>query len=118
MSDAQQALDRLDAHAAELEQLSGLLIKVQRELEPVEAEYQEFVDSFEIGMYNRMLESGDRLPSEALRLKLARHDMPPELLGRREGLCRKRERLVSRIADLKAVVSAERSILSALKEAV
>ena len=41
--------------------------------------------------------------------------MAPELLGRHDGLVHKRERMRKRISDLRLVIEAERSILSALK---
>jgi hypothetical protein len=112
-----EALDRLDAHAKELDTLSRGLAEVQRQLEPVEVNYQAFVDDFEVGLYLKSeQEDGPRLPSEAMRLKLARRAMAPELLGKRDGLIRKRDRMAKRIDDLSRVCNAERSILSALKE--
>lgn len=116
MSTPQEALGRLEAHAQELDRLSRALAQVQRDLEQTEIEYQRHVDDYELGLYFKSeQEDGPRLPSEALRLKLARRAMDPELLGRRDGLVRKRDRLKQRIADLKAIVESERSILSALK---
>lgn len=112
----QQALARLDGHAAELGKLSDALLKVNQALDTADPEYQEFIDSYEVGLYLRSeAENGPKLPSEAMRLKLARREMPPEILGRRDGLVRKRERIKQRISDLKAEIEAERSILSALK---
>ena len=112
----QEALDRLDAHSRELGDLSGALLEINRRLDDVEREYQAFVDDFEVGLYLRSEEpDGPRLPSEAMRIKLARREMSPELLGRRDLLVRKRERIRQRISDLKAEIEADRSILSALK---
>ena len=79
-------------------------------------EYQAFVDNYEVGLYLKSeADGGPKLPSEAMRLKLARREMAPDLLGARDGLARKRERIKQRIADLKSEIEAERSILSALK---
>jgi len=111
-----EALDRLDQHARELGDLSTALMEVSRRLEEVDREYQRFVDDFEIGLYLKSEEeNGPKFPSEAMRLKLARREMNPEVLGRRDGLERKRERLKQRIGDLKAIVESERSVLSALR---
>lgn len=111
-----EALDRLDGHAQELDTLSRGLAEVQRQLEPIEVEYQTFVDDFEVGLYLKSeVVDGPRLPSEAMRLKLARRAMAPELLGRRDGLIRKRDRMSKRIDDLSRICNAERSVLSALK---
>jgi hypothetical protein len=112
----QQALSRLDDHSIELGKLSGALFEVNQRLETVEREYQDFVDDFEVGLWLKSQEDdGPKLPSEALRSKLARREMAPELLGRRDGLVRKRERIKQRIGDLKMEIEADRSILSALK---
>ena len=111
-----EALDRLDAHAAELDELSRGLAELQRQLEPIEVKYQDFVDAYEVGLYLKSEEDGGpKLPSEAMRLKLARREMAPELLGRRDGLIRKRDRMSKRIDDLARICNAERSVLSALK---
>jgi hypothetical protein len=111
-----QALERLDAHSVELGKLSAALFEVNQRLEAVERDYQEFVDAYEVGLWLKAQEeNGPRLPSEALRLKLARREMAPDLLGRRDGLVRKRDRVKQRIGDLKTEIDADRSILSALK---
>jgi hypothetical protein len=128
MTDIQEAISRLDQHARELQDAASALTKVQRlldgvdehgrqTLQPIDAEYQQFLDSHELGLYRRSLEDPDfKLPAEKLREKLARADMPPELLGRHEALVRKRARLKAQIANLKALIDAERSLLSAQKE--
>lgn len=114
---AQDALGRLDQHARELDSCSNALAELQRALEEVDQEYRAFVDDFEVGLYLQCEADGKRLPSEAMRLKLARRKMAPELLGRRDGLVMRRDRLRQRISDLKTIVDSERSILVALKEA-
>lgn len=82
----------------------------------VEQRYQEFVDRYEVELYVKCQEpDGPKWPSEAMREKLARHEMPAELLGWRDGLTRKRGRLMRRIDDLGKIIGADRSILSALK---
>ena len=110
------AMLKLGEQAEELGDLSGRLADVSRKLEPVEREYTDFVDNHELGLWNRSEdEDGFKLPSAAIRLKLAHQAMPPELLGRYKGLVESRSRLVQRIRDLKAEIEAQRSILSALK---
>ena len=115
MTEVQDAIARLDGYRAELDELSRALNQILRDLEPVEVEYDAFVDEFQIGLYESALAEGSRLPAEAMQVRLARRDMPPGLLGRFEGLRRKRERLKIRIGDLKVCIEAERSILSAEK---
>jgi len=112
-----EATEKLDRLATEMGQLGDKLARVERDLEPVDAEFVRFVDDHELGLYARSIsEDGFKLPSEALRQKLAIQAMPPELYGRRTALVRSRDRLVQRIRTLKVEVEAQRSILSALKE--
>jgi hypothetical protein len=111
--DARTALNRL---AVELGDMSSKLAQVCRDLEPVERDYSAFVDEFEVGLLLRSeSDEGYKLPSAALRLKLAHRKMDPDLLGRYMGLVNSRSRLQQRLRDLKAEIEAQRSILSALK---
>lgn len=117
MTTPQEATGRLSELSAELDGISRNLAGVSRSLEPVEADYRRFVDDFELGLYQRSIdEDGYKLPSEAMRAKLAIRAMPPELFGRYTALVRSRDRMVQRIRDIKTEVEAQRSILSALKE--
>lgn len=128
MNDPLGAKQRLDLHAIELDTLSRGLAAISRLLqgvdeqgEPlsdpgVEKQYQDFVDNFEVGLWLKCQEKdGPRWPSEAMREKLARLEMPAELLGRRDGLIQKRDRMKRRIDELGKVIGAERSLLSAQK---
>lgn len=111
----QDVLQRLDGHALELGRLSAALLKVNRALAEADRDYTSFVDDFETGLWLKTEESGKRLPSAELRVKLARKAMAPELLGHHDGLVMQRDRIRQRIGDLKVIVEAERSVLSALK---
>lgn len=116
MTDVVTTRRRLGEQANELDLLSALLGTVEDALAESEEEYRKFVDDFEIGLYFRSENEDDfRLPSEAMRLKLAHQAMPPEQLGRYMGLVAQRKKHERRIRDLKASVDANRSILSALK---
>ena len=115
-AEAIEARAKLREQAEELAQRSGDLAQVSRELEPIEKQYREFVDDFEIGLWQRSEDEKDfKLPAAALRVKLAHKQMDPALLGRYVGLSHSRERLVQRIRDLKVEIEAQRSIVSALK---
>lgn len=116
MSDVITARGNLNTLALELGSLSTKLAQVSRDLEPVERQYHDFVDEFEVGLLLKSESDEDyRLPSAALRLKLAHRAMDPALLGRYMGLVNSRSRLQQRLRDLKAEVDAQRSILSSLK---
>jgi hypothetical protein len=115
MSDVAACIERLRECADELDTLSRQLHKTERDLEPVEREYQQFVDDYAVGLWKKHQDEGVKLPPEALRLKLAEREMDPALLGRYVGLVMGRKRAEKRIRDLRSAVDAQRSILSALK---
>lgn len=116
MTDAMSIRNKLSEQADKLDDLSKSLGEVEIAFESAEEEYRKFVDDFEIGLYYRSESEDDyKLPSEAMRLKLAHQAMDPEKLGRYMGLSAQRKRYERRIRDLKASVDAHRSILSALK---
>lgn len=112
---AQEAMAKLSGYAADLDKRSRELGQVQRELDPVLDGYADFVESFEADLYRKCEADGTKLPSESLRLILARQEMPEEFRKQHDLLLRRRERLKQRISDLKAAVEAQRSILSAEK---
>lgn len=115
MSEAIEPMLRLETFASELDTLSKQLGATERELVPVEAKYEHLRDSFETGLWEAHVKADAKLPSEAMRLRLFHKQLDPQLLGEHAGLIRKRKRLQERIGALKAAVSAQQSILSALK---
>lgn len=115
MSDVAESIAKLRECAEELDSLSRALHDTEKRLEPIESEYRTFVDNFEVGLWEKHQDQDAKLPSAALRVKLAEKAMPPELLGGYVGLVMARKRAEKRIAGLKATVDAQRSILSALK---
>lgn len=117
-AEALTSLQRLDAVTNELSQRADQLANVERLIEPIERSVQEHIDNYELGLYAASLDGGAKLPSESLRLKLARQDLAlrdAALLGEFEGLRSQRDRLKTRISSLKAEASAQQSILGALK---
>lgn len=116
MTTPSEAIERLQELSSEMDSHAGMLARVERDLEPVARDYEDFVAAHEIGLYEKSTNEAEfRLPSEALRVKLAHRDMPAELYGRFRALTASRRRLEKRIGTLKVSVDAQRSILSALK---
>ncbi len=117
-ADPASVLARLDEHSRELDQLSRDLAQLERDLEPITKLYEDFVDDYETGLWDAHLNDEAKLPSEAMRLKLARRALnasAADVLGRYASLMASRKRIERRIASLKTSVSADQSILSALK---
>ncbi len=126
MAEVIDATNRLDALARELGKRSEELAKAARTLDGyvdangervvgVQEQYEDWMDTFETGLYQKQEEGGSKMPSEAMRERLGRRDMPPQLLGAHRTLLAQRNRLEARIRDIKAEIEAQRSILSALK---
>lgn len=115
MTDVATARAKLTGYGDELDKLSRDLADTCRKLEPVAKEHDAFVAKYEIGLWRKHLETGQKFPSEAMRLKLAHDEMKPELLGEWAALTASRDRMRKRISDLKSSVESQRSILSALK---
>lgn len=124
-ADPTAVMDRLDKLATELDQRSNRLAAGERSLSGydqngehvagVEELYEQWMDTYITGLWAKHIEDGAKLPSEEIRLRLARKDMPPKLLGEYTDLKAQRKRLENRIRDIKTQVEAQRSILSALK---
>lgn len=115
MSTVAEAMQRLDDLSSDLGKLAHTLADVNRALEPVEQEYEQFLDDFETGLWFKHETQDAKLPPKDMRIRLAHKAMKPELLGQYRGLTNKRDRLRKAISDKKADVDAWRSMLSALK---
>lgn len=115
MTDAITVMQRLDDQAAELDYLSKALTETERKLEPAEVAYEEFMAAHEEGLWQRHITDGDKFPPEKLRERMGHRAMDPDLLGRYTALLNSRRRLKDRISAVKAGVSAQQSVLSALR---
>jgi hypothetical protein len=115
MSTPAEAMAELQKLSNELGTLASLLAVVNQKLEPVQVEYEQFLDDFETGLWFKHETQDAKLPSEKMRMRLAHKQMKPELLGQYRGLMDQRDRLRKAISDKKALVDAWRSMLSALK---
>lgn len=114
MIDPGQIMVDLDRYAGELDALTQKFGEIEDRLEPIEAEYDLRRDNAEVGMWDKH-ERGGKLPSAEMREKLARREMPAELLTSRRTLLNERQKLEKESSRIKAAVDAKRSILSALK---
>ena len=109
-------MTKLDDLALELDRRSKELAETERTLEPLEAQYEEFVGDWESSLWNESMHGDTKFPPEKLRLRMAHLAMPREILSAYTTGTAKRKRLEKRIGAVKALVDAQRSILSALKE--
>lgn len=102
----------------ELDNVSKALVQVERELEILEPRYEDFIESFVANLYEDCQDEGVRLPPEDVRKALAHKAMPSDLKAQYRANLATRRRAKSRLADLREIVSAHRSIVSAAKTEV
>lgn len=106
---------KLDEWAMELDALSKMLTDNQRKLEPVMRQYEDAISDEEAAMWQRYEAGEGKWPGEGFRTKLARRKMESDLRDRYDALVAAGARMEARIAILKRLVDAERSVLSAEK---
>ncbi len=116
MADAGAVMNRLDGLAQRLDACSKAGAEAEDALDDLAERYERFVDKYETGLWDTHVNDEAKLPSEAMRLKLAHRAMDPELLGAYMKALRRRKKAEKRVSNLKAAVSAQQSLLSALKE--
>ena len=115
MSDVTDASRTLLQKARELDDLSKRLDEIEIELGPLEAELTEWVEDYQAECWRAHVEDEAKLPSEAIRLSIANRSFDREKYQRILVLRAGRSRRRRRISDLKEIVDAQRSIVSALK---
>jgi hypothetical protein len=99
----------------ELDNVSKALVQVERDLEVLEPRYEDFIESHIAGLWEDAQEGGTKLPPEDVRKALAHKAMPSDLKDQYRANIATRRRAKSRLADLREIVSAHRSIVSAAK---
>jgi len=115
VSDVIDASRTLLQKARELDDLSKRLNEIEMELGPLEAELTEWVEDYQAACWKAHVEDEAKLPSEAIRLSIANRSFDRAKYQRILVLRAGRSRRKRRISDLKEIVDAQRSIVSALK---
>jgi chromosome segregation ATPase len=106
---------RLIAATSELDQISKQLIQIEKVIEVQEPQIEDLIEGYIAALHEECEEAGKRLPPEDVRKALASRSVDPELRrGYRQNLAVRR-RCKSRLADLREIVAAHRSIVSAAK---
>jgi hypothetical protein len=116
MSDVKDSARTLMACAEELNGLSSGMLTVEKELAQIEVEMTVWVEDQQVAMWDRAQnEDGYKLPPEAVRLAIAHRTFEAEKYQRYLTLRAARNRAKQRITDLREIVAAHRSIVSAAK---
>ena len=113
-----ESAERLKAAADELDGLSKSLIVVEKELGKLEVSYRLAVEDFKVALFKASQETGERMPAEDVRNALAHkhfRDHDEDAYTRYLMLRQARERAKGRISDLREIVAAHRSLVSAAK---
>jgi len=114
-----EASQRLIAAADELDGVSKALVDTERQLEPIAVEVDDFIESFVADLWDASIkEDGPKFPPEAVRTALAHRAIDRTLYARYRQLIRARIRAKQRLSDLREIVAAQRSIVSAAKTEV
>jgi hypothetical protein len=115
MSDVAAASRTLMVKAEELDNLSKVLTKTEHELGPLEAELTLHEEAFEATCWDDHVQNDVKLPPQKTREALARRSFDEAKYSRILALRAARTLTKRRIGDLKEIVDAQRSIVSALK---
>ena len=109
-------MHELNELAAEATSLGDKLAKAQRNFEPAERAYDDFVTSFVAGLWQKHLDGEiKRMPGEDIRLALAHKAIPPETYGQYLAWKQSIARLEQALRANRTAIDAKRSVLSALK---
>lgn len=99
----------------ELDNTSKALVQVEKDLEVLEPRYEDFVESFIATLWEDAQAEGTKLPPADVRDALAHKAIPKDLKDSYRANIATRRRAKSRLADLREIVAAHRSIVSAAK---
>lgn len=102
-------------NARELDKLSRHLLKVEQDLADLEIEISEWEEATHTSLWEKHMDDGEKLPAEAIRLALAHQTFDREKYRRYLTLKAQRARGKARISDLREIVAAHRSLVSAAK---
>jgi hypothetical protein len=111
----QEAAARLIAAAEELDRVSKELVRTEFALEQVESEVEDFSEAFVANLWDEHIEREAKFPPEPVREALAHRAMDKQLYARYRACKRARTRAKQRLTDLREIVAAKRSIVSAAK---
>jgi hypothetical protein len=113
-----EASARLIAAARELDETSKALVQTENAIEMVEPEYEDAIEGYIAGLWEECVEQEKKFPPQDVRNALAVKAMPDDLRRNYRGLLRRRQKAKQRLTDLRELVAAQRSIVSAAKTEV
>jgi hypothetical protein len=115
VTEVMDASRTLMAKASELDELSKSMGNAELELAPLEIELIEWVEDYHVTCWTEHIEKDAKLPAESVRIALAHRSFDREKYQKILLLRTRRDRYKKRLTNLREVVDAQRSIVSALK---
>jgi hypothetical protein len=115
MSLVQDASTRLMTCADELDTKSKELLRIENELQDAEPRYEEAIETFIADLWDECIRDEKKFPPQDVRNAMAAKAMDPALRLNYRTLIRRRAKAKSRLSDLREIVAAQRSIVSAAK---
>lgn len=113
-----EASQRLIAASAELDQVSKALVQIENALEQTEPEYEDSIESYIADLWDECIRDERKFPPKDVRDAMAVKAMNQELRHTYRSQLRRRQKAKQRLTDLREIVAAQRSIVSAAKTEV
>lgn len=111
----QEASARLIEAAEELDKRSKELVAIERDLEIAEPMFEDSVETFIADLWDECVRDEKKFPPQDVRNALAVKAMDQALRLNYRTLLRRRQKAKQRLTDLREIVAAQRSIVSAAK---
>jgi septal ring factor EnvC (AmiA/AmiB activator) len=113
-----EASARLIEAAEELDKRSKELVQIERDLEIAEPMYEDSIETFIADLWDECLREERKFPPQDVRNAMAGKAMDKALRLNYRTLIRRRQKAKQRLTDLREIVAAQRSIVSAAKTEV
>lgn len=113
-----EASQRLMQCAEELDKRSKELVEIERQIQDAEPLYEDAVETFIADLWDECIRDEKKFPPKDVRDAMAVKAMDPAQRLNYRTLIRRRQKAKQRLTDLREIVAAQRSIVSAAKTEV
>lgn len=110
-----EASQRLITAVSELDEISKALVQIENAIEVAEPVYEDAVESFIADLWDECIRDEKKFPPKDVRDALAVKAINQGVRHDYRALLRRRQKAKQRLTDLREIVAAQRSIVSAAK---
>jgi predicted nucleic acid-binding Zn-ribbon protein len=110
-----EASQRLIAAADELDSISKALVQLENVIEELEPRYEDAIEAFIAELWDESVRDEKKFPPKDVRDAMAFKAMDADLRLSYRMTIRRRQKTKQRLTDLREIVAAQRSIVSAAK---